>query len=114
MRTVRNTAISLGVTPMPETDTKPAVNEDLSNWGEWAAKVQKMVPALLWSLDLRRAEHEGRVESKREDLLEFLRARFGTVSPELEQRIANTSDLPTLTRWIRAAATVSRPEDLPL
>jgi hypothetical protein len=57
---------------------------------------------------------EGQVGSKQEALLDVLRARFGTVSPELEQRIANTTDLPTLTRWIRAAATVATPDDLPL
>lgn len=57
---------------------------------------------------------EGLVESKREDLLEFLRGRFGPLPAAFEQRIANTSDLATLTRWVRAAATVAKPEDLPL
>ena len=92
----------------------PFVNEDLSNWDEWVAKVNEMMPAMLLSLDLQKARREGRVESKREDLLEVLRARLGTVPTDLEQRIASTSDVPTLTRWIRAAATVAKSDDLPL
>lgn len=57
---------------------------------------------------------EGRVESKQEDLLEFLRGRFGTLPPAFEQRVNATTDLPTLKAAISAAATVASPDDLPL
>jgi hypothetical protein len=77
-------------------------------------RVHGMHESSTYQMILREGRQGALVDAKREDLLEVLRARFGTVSPELEQRIANTSDLPTLTRWIRAAATVATPDDLPL
>ena len=93
---------------------KPFVNEDLSNWGEWVAKVNEMMPAVLLSLDLQKVRREGRVESKREDLLEVLRGRFGALPPAVEQRVNDTTDIPTLTAAIRVAGTVATPDDLPL
>lgn len=57
---------------------------------------------------------EGRAEARQEDLLDILRDQFGTVPPEVEQRILAATDPVLLKAAIRAALHVSTPAELPL
>ncbi len=71
-----------------------------------------------YQMILREGRREGaaiaRIESKREDLLDILRERFGSVPPELEARISAATEVPALTAAIRAAVKVASPDDIVL
>jgi hypothetical protein len=54
---------------------------------------------------------EGRLNAKREDIREFVRARFGTVPQALEERLA-TADEATLNSLIQSAAPVAAADQL--
>ena len=57
---------------------------------------------------------EGRAEARQEDLLDILRDRFGTVPPDVENRILAATDAVALKAAIRAALHVASPDELPL
>lgn len=57
---------------------------------------------------------EGRAEARQEDLLDILRDRFGTVPPDVENRILAATDAVALKTAIRAALHVASPDELPL
>jgi hypothetical protein len=59
----------------------------------------------------RMAREEGRMEAKREDLRDILRARFGVVPQALEERLAAADEL-TLKALIVRAATIASPDEL--
>lgn len=56
---------------------------------------------------VRNAIQKGRVTEKAADVLEFLEARGLSVSVAQRERILGTTDLETLTRWVRRAAAVA-------
>ncbi|MCW5557489.1 MAG: hypothetical protein KIT22_06640, partial [Verrucomicrobiae bacterium] len=51
--------------------------------------------------------YAGLLTGAREAVLEVLEARFGAVPPEIEEMISAQTDLPTLRRWQRQAATLA-------
>jgi predicted transposase YdaD len=55
---------------------------------------------------------EGRILGAAEDVILVLGARGFTVPDEVRDRIESCTDLETLRKWVPAAATVDRPEDL--
>ena len=55
---------------------------------------------------------EGRVDDRRASILEFCQARFGTAPEGLEAALEALSDLATLKRLTRLAATVATAEEL--
>jgi hypothetical protein len=55
---------------------------------------------------VRNAIQKGRVSGKTAAVLEVLEARGLSISDAQRERILSTSDLETLTRWVRRAVTV--------
>ena len=57
---------------------------------------------------IRKGRQEGRLESKREDLLDLLRLRFqGEVPEDMKAAVDGTNDVDILHRWFKAAATAT-------
>jgi hypothetical protein len=69
---------------------------------EMATALQKLVEDALI-----RGQAEGEAKSKHEDIVSFLVARFGPLSPNLQGRIASIHDLGQLQRLVIGAATAS-------
>ena len=60
----------------------------------------------------RQSFNRGRAESKADAVLSFLEARSMPVSDSQRSRIESCTDLETLDRWIRRAATITFVEEL--
>ncbi|MFE9245461.1 hypothetical protein [Nocardiopsis sp. NPDC006938] len=55
---------------------------------------------------------EGRAAEAARSVVSVLEARGFTVSDEIRERVRRCTDLGTLEKWVPAAVTVDRPEDL--
>ena len=66
-----------------------------------------------WQSEIgRTSAAKGRVESRAEDILEFLEARGIEVSDAHRKRVLTCSDLNLLRRWVRRAATIGTADEL--
>ena len=61
---------------------------------------------------LEKGRSEGRVAEKAADVIAFLEARGLALSDAQRQRISETTDLETLSRWVRRAATITSTDAL--
>jgi hypothetical protein len=82
------------------------LTEALIDWQhaleEWNMRESQVV--LGWQ---REAHYQGRLDTKREDVISLLELRFQVQIPaDLRRAIEGTNDLDILTRWFAAAATV--------
>jgi hypothetical protein len=82
--------------------------------GEAARKVFEMHPqgAQFFSESLQQSFNRGRATSTSAAVLAVLEARGLAISDAQRERIAATTDLETLDRWVRRAATVSSTDEL--
>jgi hypothetical protein len=93
---LRSVYAALALTFAELTKALVAWQQALENWN-----MQESQTMLGW---IRKGQLEGRLASKREDLLRVLRGRFQTEAPsDLRAAVEGTNDLDILDRWIDAA-----------
>jgi len=60
----------------------------------------------------RRYMQRGKLQGRRDAIIDFLIARFGELSPELTSRINSLDDVGALQALLKRAATVSTPQEV--
>lgn len=82
--------------------------------GEAARKVFEMHPqgAQFFDESLQQSFNRGRASEKAADVIAFLEARGFEISDTQREHIIETTDLETLNKWVRRAATVASVDDL--
>lgn len=85
-----------------------------SSLSDAARKAFAMLPEgqQFFSESQRRSYNEGRVQARAEAVVSFLEARGLAITDEQRKRILACTELETLDRWVRKAATVKTTDEL--